>query len=98
MIYVTALEFNARVSLENFWLVGGVVTHGKAKSVHGGLSEVMKEVLTHWVKSTHGILNRAGFSLTIDEEHLLARFSLHAFVADESALSSVLSSKSASGM
>ena len=62
MIYVTALEFNARVSLKNFWLVGGVVTHGKAKSVHGGLSEVMKEVLTHWVKSTHGILNRAGFS------------------------------------
>lgn len=98
MIYVTALEFNNRVSLENFWLVGGVVTHQKANLVHGGLSAVMKAVLTHWVASSNGILNQAGFSLKIDEEHWLVRFSLHAFVADESALSSVLSSKSASGM
>ena len=98
MIYVTALEFKKKLSMELFWLVAGLITHEKATLVEGGMSAIFAKVLNHWVNSSYGILNKAGFSLEIDGAHYLVRFALHAFVADEAALRSVLQSKGASGM
>lgn len=98
MIYVSALEFKTKLSLENFWLVGGVITHPEANSVDGGMSAIFASILNHWVKSSHGILNKAGFPLEIGGAQYLVRFSLHAFVADEAAIRSVLASKGAAGM
>ena len=63
MIYVTALEFKKKLSMELFWLVAGLITHEKATLVEGGMSAIFAKVLNHWVNSSYGILNKSGFSL-----------------------------------
>lgn len=98
MIYLSALEFKTKLSMETFWLVAGVITHQKADSIEGGTSAIFASILNHWVKSSNGILNKAGFSLEIDGLQYLARFSLHAFVSDEAALRALLAWKGAAGM
>ena len=98
LIYLTFLEMGPRIGLQEFWLVGGVITNGKAASVCGGLSEVFKNILLHWHHSDHGILHRSGFSVELEGEHWLFRCKLHALITDEAALRSVLGSKGAAGM
>lgn len=99
LIYVAFLEMGPRLALQDFWLVGGIITNAKASSVQGGLSEVFKAILLHWHHSDHGVLHRSGFSVELgDGEHWLFRCKLHALITDEAALRSVLSSKGAAGM
>ena len=97
LIYLTFLEMG-RIGLQEFWLVGGVITNGKAASVCGGLSEVFQNILLHWHHSDHGVLHRSGFSVELEGEHWLFRCKLHALITDEAALRSVLGSKGAAGM
>lgn len=98
LIYVTFLEFGARLCMEDFWLVAGLVTTEKASKLPGGLSQLMRHVLLHWVASPEGILQPAGFAVVLDNQPVLLRFQLYGLVSDESALKQVLMSKGAAGM
>ena len=98
LIYISILELGLRLSQAEFWMVAGVVTTAKAAEVTGGLSEILKKILLHWLQSADGILHPAGFSLLLRGQHELVRFKLHAMIADEAALRGVLLAKGASGL
>ncbi len=96
LVYVTVIESNRHLQKEEFWLVAGIVKHEKVAFIPGGMSEVVKEMLTHWYNV--GVLTPAGFCIDINNEPTLVRFRLHGCISDEAAMKLILDCKGAAGM
>ena len=98
LIYISAVEFEHRLSNEQFWLVAGLVQHDNVEKVSGGLSEIVKELLLHWHSESGGLLDPAGFAITLCGKTMLVRFSLYGMISDEGNIKQTLRSKGAAGM
>ena len=96
LIYVTVLEWNHFVKLEDFWLVASLIQHENVPKVPGGLSHIMKALLLHW--HSGGILDPAGLSIDLNGQPTLVRFKVRGMVSDEAATKLVMQFKGASGL
>ena len=78
--------------------MAGLVQHDNVEKVSGGLSEIVKELLLHWHSESGGLLDPAGFAITLRGKTMLVRFSLYGMISDEGNIKQTLRSKGAAGM